>query len=231
MLDRLVRGRAWIPVLGIMLAGIVFLQVAELKLGAAYGRAVQQTEQLSAENQALLASTGALGDTSRIESIAGRMGYIMPAPAQTGFLDGSGDHLVAALANLRPADPNMYLNAPSTLNGGIAGTAVTSQVSSVSTSATSTPSGGATSTAGAAPQNGSGAATGGAATSGGAGTTSTPTTTPTSTPTSAGATTTSAGAATTSTGAPTTSGGGQTTTATPTTTGGAGVTGGAASGG
>src|SRR5205085_660663 len=38
LIDRLVRGRAWIPVLGVMLAGIVAMQVAVLKLGAGVGR-------------------------------------------------------------------------------------------------------------------------------------------------------------------------------------------------
>ena len=34
LLDRLVRGRAWIPLLGVLLAGIVAMQVEVLKLGA-----------------------------------------------------------------------------------------------------------------------------------------------------------------------------------------------------
>src|SRR5437588_2148913 len=36
--DRLLRGRAWIPVLGVLLAGIVATQVEVLKLGASMGR-------------------------------------------------------------------------------------------------------------------------------------------------------------------------------------------------
>jgi len=150
MLDRLIRGRAWIPVLGVMLAGIVFMQVQELKLGAAFGRAVQQTAQLSTQNQALLASTGTLADTSRIESIATRLGYVMPAPSQTGFLAGWGDHLAAALSTLRPANPNQYLNAPGTTNGAIAGTPVSTPSYAVGTpagtGATAAGTAGATST-------------------------------------------------------------------------------------
>ena len=40
LLDRLVRGRAWIPVLGVLLAGIVATQVEVLKRWVASGAAV-----------------------------------------------------------------------------------------------------------------------------------------------------------------------------------------------
>jgi hypothetical protein len=205
MLDRLVRGRAWIPFLGVMLAGIVFMQVEELKIGAAFGRAVQQTAVLSTQNQSLLASTGALADTSRIESIATRLGYVMPAPSQTGFLAGWGDHLAAALANLRAPDPNLYLNAASTTNGGIAGTPVSTPSYALGTPATTSTStstaGGTTSTAG--------ATTAGTTT---AGTTTATTGTPATTTSGSPGTTTTPPAATgqqTTTGQTTNSGGAQ----------------------
>jgi cell division protein FtsL len=205
MLDRLVRGRAWIPVLGVMLAGIVFMQVEELKLGAAYGRAVQQTATLSAQNDALTASTGALGDTSRIESIAARLGLMMPAPSQTGFLNGLGDHLAAALAGMRAPDPNLYLNAAGTMNGAIAGTAVVSQGYAPASSSTTTTSGTSTSGTSTSSTSTSGTSTSGTVTSG----------TGTGTVTGAGATAT--GPSTTVTPPPTT-----TTTTTTTPTGGTG---------
>src|SRR5438105_2710091 len=40
LLDRIVRGRAWILVLGVMLAGIVAMQVELLKLNASIGRSL-----------------------------------------------------------------------------------------------------------------------------------------------------------------------------------------------
>ena len=43
LLDRLIRGRAWIPLLGVMLVGIVAMQVEVLKLGASIGRSIQRT--------------------------------------------------------------------------------------------------------------------------------------------------------------------------------------------
>src|SRR5207248_1488188 len=76
----------WIPVLGIMLAGIVAMQVEVLKLNAGIGRSMQQTTQLNARNEVLRASVAQLSDDQRIESVAARMGMIMPAPSAVGFL-------------------------------------------------------------------------------------------------------------------------------------------------
>src|SRR5215467_15439290 len=53
LLDRLIRGRAWIPILGVLLAGIVAMQVEVLKLSVSVGRSVAVASQLQSENQAL----------------------------------------------------------------------------------------------------------------------------------------------------------------------------------
>ena len=67
LLDRLVRGRAWIPVLGVMLAGIVTMQVEVLKLGTSVGRWMQRASTLQTKNDALQASVASLADDQRIE--------------------------------------------------------------------------------------------------------------------------------------------------------------------
>ena len=51
LLDRVVRGRAWIPLLGVLLAGIVAAQVEILKLGASMGRSLEQTTTLTSQNE------------------------------------------------------------------------------------------------------------------------------------------------------------------------------------
>jgi cell division protein FtsL len=84
--DRLVRGRAWIPVLGVLLAGIVATQVEVLKLGASMGRWMDRGAALSSHNQALQASVAALSDDQRIERLAAQMGMAMPAPTEITFL-------------------------------------------------------------------------------------------------------------------------------------------------
>ncbi len=118
LIDRLVRGRAWIPVLGVMLAGIVFMQVETLKLGAGIGRAVQQASVLGAQNQQLRASVATLGDDQRIESLAAQMGMIMPAPTAVGFLSTPTSAAKALRAMVAPSD-TQFLNASSS-NGTIA---------------------------------------------------------------------------------------------------------------
>jgi hypothetical protein len=88
LLDRLVRGRAWIPVLGVMLAGIVAMQVEVLKLSASTGRSIALVNSLQTRNELLRTSVSSLSDARRIERIAARMGMVMPGPASVDFLHG-----------------------------------------------------------------------------------------------------------------------------------------------
>src|ERR1700683_1124588 len=55
LLDRVVRGRTWIALLGVMLVGIVAMQVEVLKLGASEGRALQEGAALASRNEILRA--------------------------------------------------------------------------------------------------------------------------------------------------------------------------------
>jgi hypothetical protein len=88
LLDRLVRGRAWIPVLGVMLAGIVAMQVEVLKLNASMGRSIALAASLQARNDTLQTSVSLLSDPNRIERLAARMGMVLPGPTAVDFLRG-----------------------------------------------------------------------------------------------------------------------------------------------
>jgi hypothetical protein len=117
LLDRIVRGRAWIPLLGVMLAGIVAAQVEVLKLNASIGRSIALSTTLSSRNQLLRASVSSLSDAQRIEGLATRMGMVMPGPTAVSFLDirradaalaAAAIHLpdsAAFLSTLQPAAP------------------------------------------------------------------------------------------------------------------------------
>ena len=111
LIDRLVRGRAWIPVLGVLLAGIVATQVEVLKLGASMGRWIERSAALTSHNQALQASVAALSDDQRIERLAARMGMAMPAPTAITFLSrhpaGGAD---AATKRIQAPDPTQFLS-------------------------------------------------------------------------------------------------------------------------
>lgn len=89
LLDRVIRGRAWIPILGVLLAGIVAMQVAVLKLGAGVGRSIERSTALQSRNEQLRASVASLSDDQRIERLAASMGMIMPAPEAVNFLNVS----------------------------------------------------------------------------------------------------------------------------------------------
>ncbi len=89
LLDRVVRGRAWIPILGVLLAGIVAMQVEVLKLNASMGRSLERGTALASRNQQLRASVSALSDDARIERLAAQQGMVMPAPEAVTFLNSA----------------------------------------------------------------------------------------------------------------------------------------------
>jgi cell division protein FtsL len=109
LVDRLVRGRAWIPVLGVLLAGIVAMQVEVLKLGTSIGRSIEQSTTLQGQNEALQASVASLADSQRIEQLAANMGMIMPAPTAVSFLPASANGNVgSAIANIHAPDQSAF---------------------------------------------------------------------------------------------------------------------------
>ena len=152
LLDRLIRGRWWIPVLGVMLAGIVAMQVEVLKLGASMGRSLERNSVLSSENAALRQSVATLGDDQRIEQLAGTMGMVMPPPQAVGFLSANASgNAGRALANIHEPSASSFLSltpangeivTSATLaaaNAAAGSTDSTSTIGSTPTSSTTTP--------------------------------------------------------------------------------------------
>jgi len=145
LLDRIVRGRAWIPMLGILLAGIVAMQVEVLKFGASMGRSIERTTALQSQNELLRASVARLADDQRIESRAAAMGMVMPAPDAIGFMSLRPNGYVqrAAASIHAPNAASFIASLPATaIAASSASTAVTSPSTSgaPSTTATGTPS-------------------------------------------------------------------------------------------
>jgi cell division protein FtsL len=109
LLDRIVRGRTWIALLGLMLAGIVAMQVEQLKLGASIGRSIERTSQLQTHNEQLQSSVASLSDEQRIERLAAAQGMIMPPPDAIGFLADNGQSDIGkALSNVHAPDPAAF---------------------------------------------------------------------------------------------------------------------------
>jgi hypothetical protein len=124
LVDRLVRGRAWIPVLGIMLAGIVAMQVSVLKLGAGIGRSLEKGATLQSQNEQLRASVAALADEQRIERLAAGMGMVMPPPQAVGFLSAQPGGAAQAVSNIKAPDATAFLSALQTTIASSGATAV-----------------------------------------------------------------------------------------------------------
>jgi cell division protein FtsL len=136
LLDRIVRGRYWIPLLGVLLVGIVAMQVEVLKLNAGIGRALEQSTSLQNHNEQLRAAVARGADDQRIESIAAHMGMVMPQPAAIRFLahDPITD-VGKAISSIHAPDATSF-QAALTAAGG----ATSSSASSTTSSVVTTPS-------------------------------------------------------------------------------------------
>jgi cell division protein FtsL len=164
-LDRLVRGRAWIAIVAVLLLGIVFMQVSLLKLNAGISRAVATADTLDRQNSALRAGISELDSNERIQGVAASRGMILPAPGDVHFLDARGIDAARAANAIKPPSPVVSSAAATTTAGAATATAISAPGAS---SATDTATGAATTTATPAP-----------APVAAAGTATTPTSTPT----------------------------------------------------
>lgn len=76
--QQLTRGRAWIAVLGVLLAGIVALNVVSLSLTASTGQMEQQATVLEQRNSALEAGIASQLSNDRVEAAALGLGLTRP---------------------------------------------------------------------------------------------------------------------------------------------------------
>ena len=86
VVDRLLRGRLWIWVIGALLGGIVAMQVSLLKLNAGISRAVTTTATLERQNAALEADIARMTSSERIRATAAEEGLVMPSAGEVEFL-------------------------------------------------------------------------------------------------------------------------------------------------
>jgi cell division protein FtsL len=116
-MDRLVRSRAWIVIVGFGLIGIVTMQVSLLKLNAGIGRAMNTASTLEESNAQLRTDVSKLSATDRIQNLAAERGFAMPAPDKVGYLqtgDLARDGRRAA-RTMRAPDPSAANAAPTTV--------------------------------------------------------------------------------------------------------------------
>ncbi len=88
LLDRLLRGRAWVLLVGTLLVGIVFFNVDVLRLNRSITSVSARATKLKQENARLLLEEAKLASSTRIQEAAAADGMVMPAPGDVHFLKG-----------------------------------------------------------------------------------------------------------------------------------------------
>jgi cell division protein FtsL len=86
VLDRVLRGRAWVALIGTLLVGIVFFNVSVMRLDENITRTSERASGLKQENARLLLQAARLGSSERIQRAAARRGLVLPAPGQVRYL-------------------------------------------------------------------------------------------------------------------------------------------------
>ena len=105
-LDRLLRSRAWIWLIGIGLGGIVAMQVSMLKLNAGISRAVEASSTLERQNAELEGIVAGLMSGERVRAAAQNRGMVLPAAGSISFLTTRGADVDASRALRRMQPPS-----------------------------------------------------------------------------------------------------------------------------
>lgn len=100
---RMTRGRAWIGVLGVLLVGIVALNVLTLSFSASASRIDQQAVVLDKEISSLTGRHARLYGTGAMRNAAGSLGLAMPPSDQIHFTDTGPDDVAVAAQRLAAA--------------------------------------------------------------------------------------------------------------------------------
>ena len=111
-MDRLVRSRAWVVIIGLGLIGIVAMQVSMLKLNAGIGRAVDTVTTLERSNASLKGEVSRLSSGDRIQALAGQRGFVMPEPADVTYLRAGDKRADGVRAARRMRAPDRSIAGP-----------------------------------------------------------------------------------------------------------------------
>lgn len=150
-LERLMRGQAWVVVIGIALMGIVAMQVSLLKMNAGIGRAVEHSSTLERQNADLRSAVSSLSSEERIQREAAEMGLVMPPAGDVRYVKARGS-LDAQRAIKRMQAPNPPLSQlQAQAQAGASGVATAGAAASGVTPGTSAPAPAPTVTPQAAP--------------------------------------------------------------------------------
>lgn len=103
LIVRLTRGRAWIGVLGVLLAGIVTLNVITLSLAATAGHVDRNLQALDRENSLLRSRDAQKSGATRIRHDAASLGLSPAAVDAVGYVEFAPADVAAAARRLAAA--------------------------------------------------------------------------------------------------------------------------------
>jgi cell division protein FtsL len=84
---RVAGGVVWIGVVAVLLAGVVFLNVAVLRLNMKLDHLARERSDLRAQNAALSVQLSSQASAPRIQRLAAkRLGYVQATPDQTSYV-------------------------------------------------------------------------------------------------------------------------------------------------
>lgn len=104
LMVRMTRGRAWIGVLGVLLAGIVAVNVITLSLAATAGRVDQSIQALDQENSILRSRDAQKSGAGRVRHDAAGLGLSAASIDQVAYLQAGPDDVAAAAGRLAAAE-------------------------------------------------------------------------------------------------------------------------------
>jgi hypothetical protein len=105
-LDRLIRGRIWIALVGFALLGIVAMQVEILRLGSSIARSVTEIQHLTQVNEAAETAIAQAEPGHNVASEAASLGMVYPPAGNIVYLGyHAGDALTAAHSITLPTAP------------------------------------------------------------------------------------------------------------------------------
>jgi cell division protein FtsB len=105
LVDRVLRGPAWVVMLGALLAGIVFLNVSVLELNRGIARTDAKSAELERTNSGLRARVAKLDNGERIQQLAAARGFVMPQPGDVTYVHARPSNARLAAQRIAPPAP------------------------------------------------------------------------------------------------------------------------------
>ena len=105
LIVRMTRGRLWIGVLGVLLVGIVALNVVNLSFTANAAKIDAQIAALEEENKVLEGREATKNSIHRVQQKGRELGYVQPSMGDGHFVEYNRDTLANAAQRLAAASP------------------------------------------------------------------------------------------------------------------------------